>query len=541
MPDCFLGDDEIFCQVLCPSQCLCISVGVTCAHTGISKIPSFGVKYQSSIIFLNMEGNPLHLDVMSFVHFKYLEYLNISNSNIKYLCPRQISIFLFMKYLLILDVSKNKILTLTTVCVFGLPNLKVLYIQQNPLSSIDPKSFLNLYSVPLLKLNKLHLKQLGNLFFCSNSRNNLQILDISRNKLYSVSTKTFKCLHSLKVLLIYGNKFARLLSENVIKNLPLIIYHVQDSLECCKLSLGLCMFENELPVACDIKDLPTNALFAMQLPLMFIATFLNSVLFVLLLFTGLYQKKPLQFLITVKDLIAILSYALVSIFALIFHPLSGMVNLFCLSIGLISSLTLIFDLLVKVVESIILLKLLDAKSVQNEPKYSVIFRVVPLLSLFTLTGGFILFKFLFIGKHSSLSTKLKEILLHCVLFCFPKHHSILVHLSLILIILTAHITLNVKFAYSLRTHIFHMKGLGAKSLKYKKIITYISFVSVTTSCILIMLCLLLFTLLFTSSFFISYLLVIVLWLYLMNNLSMFLFSNKTFMENFKRCLLKNKI
>ena len=66
VPDCFLEDDEIFCQVLCPPQCLCISAGVTCAHAGISKVPSFGERYESNILFLNMEGNPLQLDGMSF-------------------------------------------------------------------------------------------------------------------------------------------------------------------------------------------------------------------------------------------------------------------------------------------------------------------------------------------------------------------------------------------------------------------------------------------------------------------------------------------
>ena len=178
--------------------------------------------------------------------------------------------------------------------------------------------------------------------------------------------------------------------------------------------------------------------------------------------------------------------------------------------------------------------------VQSGPKYRVIFRAVFFLLVFILTGSFILFKYFFIDKYSSLSAKLKETMLHCVLFCFPKHHSILVPLSLILVLSIIHITLNVKFVYSLKAQIFHMKGLGAKSLKHKKMITYISSVSLTTSCIIITLCLLLFTLLFTSSFFISYSLVIVLWLYSMNNISTFLLSNKDFFEIFRGCLSGKK-
>ena len=332
VPDCFLEDDEIFCKVHCPPQCLCISAGVICSHTGISKIPSFGVKYHYNIVFLNMKGNLLQLDAMSLAHLDNLEYLNISNTNIKYLCLKKISIFLFMKYLLILDLSKNKIFTLSSMCLLGLPNLKILYIQQNPLNFIDLKSFFNLYSLPLLKLNNLHLEHLGDSFFCSNSRNNLQILDISRNKLYSVSLKTFECLHNLKILLIYGNKFDKFLSEDVIKNLPLIIYHVQDSLECCKASVSLFLFINQFAVACNIKDLPTNALISMQLPIMFIGFILNCVILAVLLFSGLYQKTPLQFLIVVKDVIAILSYTSLSIYVLVFHSLSEMANLFCLTV-----------------------------------------------------------------------------------------------------------------------------------------------------------------------------------------------------------------
>ena len=460
----------------------------------------------------------------------------------KYLCHRKKSILPLVKSLWILDVSKNKIFTLSTMCVSGLPNLKIFCIKQNPLNSVDFQALFNLYSLPILKLDNLHLEHLGNSFFCSKSKNNLQILNISRNKLYRVSSKTFKCLHNLTVLFIYGNKFIKLLSEDVISNLPLIIYHVQDSLECCKTSVAFCIFVKKYPVACNTKDLPTNVLISIHLPLMSIGFVLNAIILVVLLFTGLYEKKPLQFLITLKDVIAILLYTSLNIFALVFHSLSEMVNLFCLVVGIISSLTLIFDLLVKVVESIVLLKLLNAKFIQNGPKCrAILFRVVLFLCLFTLTGAFIFCKFLSIEENVSKSTKLKETLLHCLLFCFPKHYSVLAPLGLILILLTVCITLNLKFIYSLKAQIFNMKDSGTNSLEHKKMITYISSVSLTTSCIMITLCLLLFSLLFDSSFFISYTVFMILWLYSMNNLTMFFFSNKTLVKNFKGYLSGNKI
>ena len=296
------------------------------------------------------------------------------------------------------------------------------------------------------------------------------------------------------------------------------------------------MFVNEFPIACNTKELSSNAFISIYLLLMVVGLFLNVVILVMLLFTGLYQKKPLQFIINLKDVVAISSYTSLGIFALIFHSLSEMVDLFCLALGIISLVTLIFDLLVKVMESIILLKILNATFVQNGPKYRVIFRVIFLLFLFTLIGALIFSKFLSIEKNVSISIKLKETLFHCVLFCFPKHHSILPPLTLIVILLTICVTINLKFVHSLRTHIFNMKCSVAKSLKHKRMITFVSSISLTTFCFMSSLCLLIFTLLFTSSFFISYSISIILWLYSMNNLSIFILSNKKLMENFKGCV-----
>ena len=212
MPDCFVGDDEIFCHVLCPQQCFCISSGVACPNARFSKIPSFGEKYETTILFLNLEGNLLQLNIRSFLYLENLQYLNISNSNINHLCLNRTSIFLYMQILSILDVSNNNIFTLPIFCVTGLNNLRILYIQQNPLCSIHSNSFFNLYLLPVLKLNTMHLEYLGNYFYCSEFSNNLQILDLSNNKLHILYSKTFMCLSNLKVLLIYGNKFYRFVS-----------------------------------------------------------------------------------------------------------------------------------------------------------------------------------------------------------------------------------------------------------------------------------------------------------------------------------------
>ena len=79
LPNCYLSDDEILCKVLCAPECLCVSTGVTCPNAGFSKIPFFGEMYETNILFLNLDGNPLQLDFISFVHLNNLQYLNISN------------------------------------------------------------------------------------------------------------------------------------------------------------------------------------------------------------------------------------------------------------------------------------------------------------------------------------------------------------------------------------------------------------------------------------------------------------------------------
>ena len=465
IPNCFLSDDEIFCEIHCPPQCLCISTGVTCSNTGISKIPSFGEKYELNILFLNVEGNPLQLDAMSFVHLNKLQYLNISNSNIKNVCLQDISIFLFIQKLLILDVSKNKIFTLSTMCMFGLPNLKILYIQQNLLSSIYPIAFFNLYSLPLLKLNNIYLEYLGDSFFCSKFQNNLETLDISRNKLRSVSSKTFECLDNLKVLFIYENRFHIFVSEDVIKKLALSIYLVEYSVECCRTPVALCMFFNQYTISCQIKSIPANALISMQLLVAFIGFILNGALLVMYLYTGLYQKKPLQFLLNVKDVIATVSYTSLSIFALNFSSHSAIIRPFCLTIGVITSVTFLFDVCIKVGDSLFLLKLLQKKSIQSRHQYRKVFKCFILILILCLIGTFSLAKVLSIEELVSLSMKSRETLLHCILFCFPKYHTILFPFCLILILLTFWNALNLKFILSLNAQVSNMKDLGCREFE----------------------------------------------------------------------------
>ena len=154
---------------------------------------------------------------------------------------------------------------------------------------------------------------------------------------------------------------------------------------------------------------------------------------------------------------------------------------------------------------------------------------------------FIFYKILSINEQVSLSIKLRETLLHCVLFCFPNYTKILALFGLVLFLLIFQIVLNLKFIHSLRAQIFHMKDLGSKSVKHKKMIRHVSFSSLTTSCIVITLCLLLLTLLFTNSFFISYCVVIILCLYSMNNIITFLFSNQAVIEIVKGCFSRKKI
>ena len=156
------------------------------------------------------------------------------------------------------------------MCVLGISRLKLLYIQQNPLKSIYSKSFFDLYSLPVLKLHNMDLNYIGNYFFCSNFNSSLQLLDISRNKLSMVTSETFMCLSNLKILLIYGNRFHKVLSEDVIQNLPLTIYHVEHSVECCKVSVAICTFINQFIVSCNTKDFPIKTLISLQLPILFL-------------------------------------------------------------------------------------------------------------------------------------------------------------------------------------------------------------------------------------------------------------------------------
>ena len=380
----------------------------------------------------------------------------------------------------------------------------------------------------------MHLEYLGINFYCSEFSNNLQILDISNNKLHILYSKTFICLSKLKMLLIYGNKFHRFVKEDIIKNLPLNIYFVEDSIECCMTYGTLCLFINKLTTPCKIRNIFSTTLILVLLLILFLGFISNGAVLVIILLTNLYKKKPLQFLLSVKDVITMLSCASESIFALMSFYDSSLFKIVCFAVGIITSATLLLDLSAKVVNSIFLLKLLEAKSVKSGPKHNIIFRFHSFLFIFSFIGTFIISRVPSIKERVSLSIKLKETLLHCILFCFPKHPGIIVLLSIILSSVTLWVVINLKFIHLIKAHILDMKVLYLKisHVKREQMIKHVTFELLTTSGIVTLLCLLLLALMFSNSFFISYCIIIILCLISMNNLLIFLFSSKSFF--FKR-------
>ena len=122
--DCPDGDDEWYCDVMCPSSCQCKALNVECSDQELRSVPLVHSQTRSLIL----SGNKLELMSESFKELQKLGNLGLSRCAIQTLPS---ALFASQENLFILDLSQNKLTNFDAESFHGLTSLKRLYISGN--------------------------------------------------------------------------------------------------------------------------------------------------------------------------------------------------------------------------------------------------------------------------------------------------------------------------------------------------------------------------------------------------------------------------
>ncbi|XP_052071161.1 G-protein coupled receptor GRL101-like [Mytilus californianus] len=192
------GDDEIGCDVTCPSGCSCEGFVFICHQKEVETV----------FMDLSVEARKLDLSSSVFPNnnlivpaYTYLAELNLFNCSIANIMPYS---FEQLMNLLHLDLSSNKIKVLDSYTFYGLTKLVTLNLKNNlMLGLIKPYTFMSLPNVKGLELSGTRIKKLFDGTF--NGLENLETLIITGNGLTNVEKKGFDGLVSLMIIDLTGN------------------------------------------------------------------------------------------------------------------------------------------------------------------------------------------------------------------------------------------------------------------------------------------------------------------------------------------------
>ena len=198
--NCPQGDDELMCHIHCPPNCLCHDLSVSCHN--ISSTQSIqNLKIFSRLRKLDLSNNFLDLNLTVFDGCYYLVELILSNCGITDIRPY---LFSYLNNLIHLDISYNRIRTLSAGTFLGLSRLKTIILIGNPIETVQAGAFSDLIGIHELDISGARLKFLYPGVF--QGLLNLDNLNLSFNQIESVADNSFQYLSKLTLLDLQGNK-----------------------------------------------------------------------------------------------------------------------------------------------------------------------------------------------------------------------------------------------------------------------------------------------------------------------------------------------
>ena len=238
---CPLGDDEWYCDVICPPSCMCIGLSYICNYAAIEFLPS---EISSQARKVDLTGNNLTLEdsIGLYNRFVFLGELLLGD-NIITGVPT--GVFMALQNLYRLDLSFNNIQYLQQGAFEGLMNLRILSLTGNTqLRHVASFAFAGLPVLPVLDLRAVGLTVIGERAFANLTA--LYKLDLSQNKL-TTAPNIFFGLQTLQQLNISSNPSLQLASQEFDRLLVLQNLVSDDFKYCCFVNDRV-LEENCLPV-----------------------------------------------------------------------------------------------------------------------------------------------------------------------------------------------------------------------------------------------------------------------------------------------------
>ncbi len=266
---CPQGDDEWFCDIPCPEECVCNGLTYICPHT--TKSTHLELIHQHARKIDISDSSSFTLNATNFNLFFYLTELNISKCALTGLPA---DVFNGNPNLLILDMSHNLVSHLSSTAFTGLGSLRFIDLAGNPLAIIDSFVFQPMSNLLMLTLKSHQLTTLNVNTF--SGLQNLQQLDLSLNHITTLEPGVFNGITDIKHLDI---------SENQVNNFDRIDFEKLNSLEtlkssdfmfCCFVDIPAENCEPKADVLSSCSDLMSRGVLRVFLWLLGVAALLGN-------------------------------------------------------------------------------------------------------------------------------------------------------------------------------------------------------------------------------------------------------------------------
>ncbi len=190
--DCPEHDDEVMCELknhICPFQCSCLNVAVSCVQITVHVELLLMVPFQSyHLIEINLYS-------MNFIKdFFLVKNVNISRNKLKDVCTK----FNNNPSVQVLDFSANYVRSLWTHCFTNISHLHRIVAQNNGLVLVEIGTFFNLSRVDLIDLSQNNLLCITHLTFINVME--IKILNISLNSLLTIDSRAFEGTYFSKIV-----------------------------------------------------------------------------------------------------------------------------------------------------------------------------------------------------------------------------------------------------------------------------------------------------------------------------------------------------
>ena len=257
---CEHGDDELFCDSMCPIDCECNALTFDCSIPEEERQinSTFNITELTDSIPYNarkidISGNMILSEELMLNKFVFLADLKMSQCGLDNLTE---GLFEINKNIIYLDISNNLITRLTAGMFIGLNQIKLILLHGNPISIIDAFAFQYFAQLQSLRLSEYSMDKIyGNTFYGLRS---LQVLDLSYDNIMQLDTGAFTGLGKLKRLNIKGNNIQQFKKEEF-KSLASLDYLTGDDyMFCCFVDLDENSCEPKPDLLSSCSDLMAN-------------------------------------------------------------------------------------------------------------------------------------------------------------------------------------------------------------------------------------------------------------------------------------------